>query len=266
MPRSASKSKAAGLVVVYDLSPGAALGLTQRSVYTADGRAGHGAVYLNCPTLTLDRVNGAKVLADAKAGKTATLTLTARFQRDTGKAFIGYLPGRNYGTPQDEQMLVATHTDAMSLIEENGAFGLFGIMSYFNRLPRSARPRTLALYFDCRHFMPGGEGSWEEYDYFRMHPERVKLDRRDDRRRAHGRPPDGRSRARRQPVHLLQRAPGRRRRHHEPDGRLQQQHLARRSDRAGPRPTTTGRAWTSRPATRPARRQRRISGLGEELR
>jgi hypothetical protein len=40
-------------------------------------------------------------------------------------------------------------------------------------VPRSARPRTLALYFDCRHFMPGGEGSWEEYDYFRMHPEKV---------------------------------------------------------------------------------------------
>ena len=29
--------------------------------------------------------------------------------------------------------------------------------------------------FPCRrHFMPGGESSWEEYDYFRMHPERVK--------------------------------------------------------------------------------------------
>jgi len=168
------KARAAGIVVVYDLAPGAALGLTQRSVYTANGRAGHGAVYINCPTLTLDRVNGAKVLADAKAGKTATLTLTARFQRDTGKAFIGYLPGRNYGTPQDEQILVATHTDAMSMIEENGAFGLFGIMSYFNRVPRSSRARTLALYFDCRHFMPGGEGSWEEYDYFRMHPDRVK--------------------------------------------------------------------------------------------
>jgi hypothetical protein len=168
------KAQAAGIVVVYDLSPGAALGLTQRSVYTANGRAGQGATYINCPTLTLDRVNGAKVLADAKAGKTATLTLTARFQRDTGKAFIAYLPGRNYGTPQDEQILVATHTDAMSLIEENGGFGLLGIMSYFNRLPRASRARTLALYFDCRHFMPGGEGSWEEYDYYKIHPERVK--------------------------------------------------------------------------------------------
>jgi hypothetical protein len=51
---------AAGLVIVYDLSPGAAFGLAQRSVYTPDGKAGLGAKYVSCPTLTLDRVNGAK--------------------------------------------------------------------------------------------------------------------------------------------------------------------------------------------------------------
>lgn len=168
------KGRAAGIVVVYDLSPGAAFGLAQRSVYTPDGRAGLDAKYINCPTLTLDRVNGAKVLADAKAGKMATLTLTARFQRDTGKAIIAYLPGKDYGTPRDEQVLLATHTDAMSLIEENGGLGMLGIMSYFNRIPRSARPRTLTFYFDCRHFMPGGEGSWPQLDYYTIHPDRLK--------------------------------------------------------------------------------------------
>ena len=34
------KGNAAGIVVVYDLSPGAAFGLAQRSVYTPDGKAG----------------------------------------------------------------------------------------------------------------------------------------------------------------------------------------------------------------------------------
>jgi hypothetical protein len=168
------KGHAAGIVMVYDLSPGMAFGLAQRSVYTENGRAGLGASYINCPTLTLDRVNGAKVLADAKAGKMATLTLRARFQRDKGKAIIAYLPGRNYGTPQDEQVLLATHTDAMSLIEENGGLGMLGIMAYFNRLPKSERARTLIFYFDCRHFMPGGEASWPQYDYYTMHPERLK--------------------------------------------------------------------------------------------
>jgi hypothetical protein len=171
---TAIKGRAAGIVIVYDLSPGAAFGLAQRSVYTADAKAGLGATYVNCPTLTLDRVNGAKVLADAKAGKTATLTLAARFQRDTGKAIIARLPGRDYGTPQDEQILLATHTDAMSLIEENGGLGMLAIMSYFNKLPRSARARTLVFYFDCRHFMPGGEASWPQYDYYTLYPERLK--------------------------------------------------------------------------------------------
>jgi hypothetical protein len=168
------KGEAAGIVIVYDLSPGAAFGLAQRSVYTPNGKAGIGATYINCPTLTLDRVNGAKVLADAKAGKSATLTLTARFQRDTGKSIIAHLPGRHYGTPQDEQLLLATHTDAMSLIEENGGLGMIGIMSYFNHLPRAARERTLVFYFDCRHFMPGGEASWPQFDYYTIHPDQLK--------------------------------------------------------------------------------------------
>lgn len=171
---TAIRGRAAGIVVVYDLSPGAAFGLAQRSVYTPDGKAGLGAQYVNCPTLTLDRVNGAKVLADAKAAKTATLTLTARFQRDTGKAILAYLPGRNYGTPQDEQVLLATHTDAMSLIEENGGLGMLGIASYFRHIPRAERPRTVVFYFDCRHFMPGGEASWPQFDYYTIHPERLK--------------------------------------------------------------------------------------------
>jgi hypothetical protein len=168
------RGRAAAMVVVYDLSPGGAFGLAQRSVYTPDGKAGLGAKYVNCPTLALDRVNGAKVLADAKAGKQGTLTLTARFQRDVGKAVLAYLPGRNYGTAQDQQVLLATHTDAMSLIEENGGLGMLGILSYFNRIPRAKRPRTLVFYFDCRHFMPGGEGSWPQFDYYTVHPEKLK--------------------------------------------------------------------------------------------
>jgi TAT (twin-arginine translocation) pathway signal sequence len=168
------KGRAAGMVVVYDLSPGAAFGLTQRSVYTPDGKAGLGAKYVNCPTLALDRVHGAKVLADAKAGKPATLTLIARFQKDTGKAIIAYLPGKNYGTPQDEVVMLATHTDAMSLVEEVGGLGMLAIMNYFNKIPKSARPRTLAFYFDCRHFMPGGEPAWPQFDYYNIHPDRLK--------------------------------------------------------------------------------------------
>ncbi len=221
------KGKAAGMVVVYDLSPGAAFGLAQRSVYTPDGKAGLGAKYVNCPTLALDRVNGAKVLTDAKAGKTATLTLKARFERNTGKAIIGFLPGKDYGTPRDQQVLLATHTDAMSLIEENGGLGMIGIMSYFNRLPRGGAPAhaRLLLRLPALHAGPG-EGSWPQYDYYTLHPERLAsvvatlgMEHMGGRQTIETGPGGNQ-------YGYLGERPRARRRHHQPHGRLQQQYLA----------------------------------------
>jgi hypothetical protein len=168
------KHGAVGMVVVYDLSPAAAFSLIQRSVYSLTGDGGPGTVYQNLPTLCLDRVNGAKVVADAQAGEKATLTLNASFQNVTGQYVIGYLPGKDYGTPQDEQLLLATHTDAMSLVEEDGSFGMLGIMYYMNHIPQSERPRTLVFWFDSRHFMPGAEGAWSQYDYYLNNPDQLK--------------------------------------------------------------------------------------------
>src|SRR5205807_631457 len=30
------------------------------------------------------------------------------------------------------------------------------------------------VYFDCRHFMPGAEAAWPQFDYYTIHPERLK--------------------------------------------------------------------------------------------
>ncbi|MBF0545018.1 MAG: hypothetical protein HQM08_11315 [Candidatus Riflebacteria bacterium] len=158
------RAKAAGMVVVYDISPGGAKGLTQRSVYTSDKQPK--SAYVNCPTLTLDRVAGIKVIADAKAGRTANLKLRGKFVPSVGKGFYGFLPGKNYGSENDEWVVLCSHTDGMSLVEENGALGILGIINYFKNIPQSERPRTLMVYLDCRHFMPGGESKWPEFSYF----------------------------------------------------------------------------------------------------
>lgn len=171
---TAMKSGAAGMVVVYDLSPAGAFGLIQRSVYSLTGSGGPGTVYKNVPTLCLDRVNGAKVVADAQAGAVATLTLKASFENVTGQYVIGYLPGKDYGTPNDQQILLSTHTDAMSLVEEDGSFGMLGIMYYMNHIPQKDRPKTLVFWFDSRHFMPGAEGAWSQYDYYLNNPDKLK--------------------------------------------------------------------------------------------
>ena len=187
--------QAAGEVWVYDLSPGGAFGLLQRSVYAASGspaQGGPGTVYQNMPTLALDRVNGAKVITDAKAGATATIWLLPQgvsnncsstantpngspdcgFVPVQGKYIVAYLPGKYYGTPQDQYINIATHMDAQSLVEEDGALGMLSMMYYFNQIPQSQRPRTLQFWFDSRHFMPGAEGQWSIYDYFNLNPQK----------------------------------------------------------------------------------------------
>ena len=155
----AIRGQAAGMVAVYDLPWGSAVGLYQRTTE------------YECPTLTLDRVNGAKVLEDAKAGKMATLKLLAQYIPSEPYNFVGYLPGKNYGTADDEKVLIAVHTDAMSLTQDNGALGALGVVHYFSKIPQSQRPRTLMVYVDCRHFMPGAESRWVAEDMLFKFPE-----------------------------------------------------------------------------------------------
>jgi hypothetical protein len=171
---TAMKGNAAGMIVVYDLSPAGAFGLIQRSVYSLTGKGGPGTQYQNVPTLCLDRVNGAKVIADAQNGDSATLTLKANFVAVQGQYVIGYLPGKYYGTEKDEQILLSTHTDAMSLVEEDGSFGMLGILYYMSHIPQQQRPRTLVFWFDSRHFMPGAESAWSQYDYYLNNPDKLK--------------------------------------------------------------------------------------------
>jgi hypothetical protein len=186
---------AAGMVWVYDLSPGASFGLTQRSVYNAANSpvstGGPGTVYQNLPTIALDRVNGAKVITDAQNGATATMWLlptgvnnncsstqstvngspSCGFVPTQGRYVVVYLPGKYYGTPQDQWVDIATHSDAMSLVEEDGALGMLGVMNYMNQIPQSQRPKTLEFWFDGRHFMPGAESAWTVFDYFVLFPQ-----------------------------------------------------------------------------------------------
>ena len=186
---------AAGEVWVYDLSPGGSFGLLERSVYAAAGspaQGGPGTIFQNMPTLALDRVNGAKVITDAMAGATATIWLlpsgvtnscsstanapggspSCGFVPVQGQYVVAYLPGKYYGTPQDQFINIATHLDAQSLVEEDGALGMLGIMYYMNQIPQSQRPKTLQFWFDSRHFMPGAEGQWSIYDYFNLNPQK----------------------------------------------------------------------------------------------
>jgi hypothetical protein len=99
----------------------------------------------------------------------------------TGKASLmeGQLQGQSPFEPNARfsmrmEMSLQGQTFVQAFDGTTGGLGMLGIMSYFNHLPRLARPRTLVLYFDPRNFMPGGEGSWPQFDYYTVHPERLK--------------------------------------------------------------------------------------------
>ena len=123
------------------------------------------------PTLVLAREDGAKVITDARSGNKATLRLEADTETATAYQYIAYLPGAHYGTTKDEQIVLVNHTDGPSITQDNGALGLLAIVKYFSNIPKEQRPRTLKIFLDCRHYMPGMEGSHNEEDCFQRNPE-----------------------------------------------------------------------------------------------
>jgi hypothetical protein len=155
------KAGAAGAVIVMPLPFDAVKGL-----YTFGVPALH-----QMPTLYLDRDTGAEIAAAANAGKQATLRLIAKTEQAEGYQLFGFLPGRDYGMPNDRQIMLITHTDGPSISQENGAIGILSAVKYFSRIPKAERPRSLMLFYDCRHFMPGAERAFAKEDYAASHPD-----------------------------------------------------------------------------------------------
>jgi hypothetical protein len=152
---------AAGLLIIYDMGFERTSGLYSFPV----------PARYDVPTLTLDRVQGARVIAHAQEGRSATLRLESRSETAEAYQLIGYLPGRDYGTAQDEQILMVTHTDGPSITQDNGALGILAAVRYFSNIPQENRPRTLALYLDCRHYITGMEAAFPDVTWFERHPE-----------------------------------------------------------------------------------------------
>jgi hypothetical protein len=123
------------------------------------------------PTLYIDRDTGAQLAAAAKAGRSAKLRLISKTEEAEAYQLYGHLPGKDYGTPADQQVMLVTHTDGPSISQENGGLGILSIVKYFSHIPKAERPRTLLIRYDCRHYMPGQERAFTAQDYPSIHPE-----------------------------------------------------------------------------------------------
>lgn len=159
--REVAPAKPAGLVFAMNLNRAATEGL-----YTFPVPEQYGF-----PSVYLDNTNGDQVLADAGARARATIRVEGRHVQSEAYELIAYLPGRNYGTNKDEQIQLRTHTDGPSISQDDGAFGLLGVVKYMSRIPQKDRPRSLLVELDCRHFMPGAERAWQAQDYFVKFPD-----------------------------------------------------------------------------------------------
>ncbi|MGD9722886.1 MAG: hypothetical protein AB7O59_22240 [Pirellulales bacterium] len=154
------EGRAAGLLFVVDLPYDVLAGTYSFRVPTR----------YDTPTLFLDRESGAQVVEAAKTRSWATLRLTAWSEMVETYQLFGYLPGRDYGTPRDQQIMLITHTDGPSISQDNGALGILGLVQYFSKIPQAERPRTLLVFLDNRHYMPGGEAAFDTQDYAAAHP------------------------------------------------------------------------------------------------
>ncbi len=123
------------------------------------------------PSLYVDRSAGEKLVALAGDGAAANLRLEAVVQPATAYQLVGFLPGRNYGTEDDEVVVLKTHTDGPSISQDNGAFGILGVVRYLSNIVQEQRPRTVMVYLDCRHFMPGMEAAFAGEDWFVRNPD-----------------------------------------------------------------------------------------------
>ena len=126
------------------------------------------------PSLYLDRDTGAQIIEAANAGKNARLRLISKTEEAEAYQLFGYLPGKDYGKPNDQQILLITHTDGPSISQENGGLGILAMVKYFAHIPQAERPRTLMLFYDCRHYMPGAERAFAAQDYAASHPDVYK--------------------------------------------------------------------------------------------
>ena len=152
--------EAAGAIIVYDMAYDRTKGLYTFPVPD----------HYNSPTLILSREDGSKVIEAAKDNKNATIVLNSRMEKSEAYQLIGYLPGKNYGTDDDEQIILTNHTDGPSITQDNGALGILGIVKYFSNIPQEKRDRTLLIYLDCRHYMPGMEQSHKDVSWLNKNP------------------------------------------------------------------------------------------------
>lgn len=140
-------SGAAGAVVIFSMSAERLNGLYTFPLLNTG--------IVGVPGIYVDESTGRRVLEAAEQNLPATLTLIAHTENVEPYFYTAVLPGRDYGSESDEQILLVTHSDGPNLTQENGTIGILAMIRHYAAMPREERPRSLRILLDPQHYSPG---------------------------------------------------------------------------------------------------------------
>lgn len=157
-----NKARAAGVVGVIGI-----LDMSQEHAerqYLPFARPVDQPVGQGVPGIYVDRDR--KEVLKSHAGGSAKIVLQGNVDAAATTDHLIYtLPGAHANDSEEEIVLVQTHTDGPSAVEENGIMALLALIHHYAGQDPAQRPRTLKFLFASGHFVKEIEGAkdliWE---------------------------------------------------------------------------------------------------------
>jgi hypothetical protein len=91
----------------------------------------------------------------AEEGRTARIIVRAKWDRARTRNIIATLPGQSR-----PRIVVNTHTDGATWVQENGSAGVLALARYLGRLPKRCRHRTLQFALTSAHLGFRNDGTF----------------------------------------------------------------------------------------------------------
>lgn len=133
---NAGTAGAAGIVFVFDVPEKQVRGYWDP----------HNGTHYKVPGLFVGADQGDQLKALAAVGRSARVVVHARSKRAKTRNLIATLPGQS---PQ--RIVLSTHTDGATWVQENGVAGVLALARYLAELPKQCRPRTFQFEFGSGH-------------------------------------------------------------------------------------------------------------------
>jgi hypothetical protein len=106
----------------------------------------HEGTHYKLPGLFVGADQGAQLKALAASGRSARVIVHAQSKRAKTRNLIATLRGQS---PQ--RIVLSTHTDGVTWVQENGTDGVLAMARYLAGLPKACRPRTFQFVFASGH-------------------------------------------------------------------------------------------------------------------